>query len=246
MSNEAGDMKLLGNFSKLIELVSINPDYSPANISLKTSALNAQKDAAAAAVTAIPTHEGPYITAMGNRMRGYDGLRPLVSRSTSMLKASGADKQTRDRAMSISRKISGQRKNPRPKPDPNADPNTPGSTASTTHSSSQQSYENVVGNFDDLVGLLATVPTYAPNEPELKVTGLRALAADLKTKNEAVNSTFAPVSAARGLRDQLLYSNDDGVVNTALLVKAYVRAAFGPSHQLFKQIKGLEFKRPKR
>jgi len=35
-------------------------------------------------------------------------------------------------------------------------------------------------------------------------------------------------------------------VNIALQVKAYVRAAFGPDSQLFKQIKGLEFKRPKK
>jgi len=28
MPSESGDMKLLGNFSKLFELVSINPDYN--------------------------------------------------------------------------------------------------------------------------------------------------------------------------------------------------------------------------
>jgi hypothetical protein len=32
-------------------------------------------------------------------------------------------------------------------------------------------------------------------------------------------------------------------VNIALLVKAYVRAAFGPDSQLFKSIKGLQFER---
>ena len=46
MASESGDMKLLGNFTRLIELVSVNPDYNPANLSLKVSALNAQKTAA--------------------------------------------------------------------------------------------------------------------------------------------------------------------------------------------------------
>ncbi len=46
-----------------------------------------------------------------------------------------------------------------------------------------------------------------------------------------------PLSQSRGTRDQLLYGNADSVVNTALLVKAYVSAAFGNSSQLYKQIK---------
>jgi hypothetical protein len=35
-------------------------------------------------------------------------------------------------------------------------------------------------------------------------------------------------------------------VNIALLVKACVRAALGPDSQLFKAVKGIEFKRPKK
>lgn len=38
MANDAGDMKLLGNFSKLIELISNNPDYNPANSPMSRSA----------------------------------------------------------------------------------------------------------------------------------------------------------------------------------------------------------------
>jgi hypothetical protein len=47
------------------------------------------------------------------------------------------------------------------------------------------------------------------------------------------------------LRDQLLYLDDDSIVNTALLVKAYVKAALGTKSQLFKKIKGLKFSRPR-
>lgn len=101
----------------------------------------------------------------------------------------------------------------------------------------------MLGNFEDFIAILATVATYKPNEADLKFSVLTALAGDLRAKNDAVNTEFAPVSVARGLRDQLLYLNDDCVVNQSLLVKAYVRAALGPDSQLFKSIKGLEFKR---
>jgi len=50
--------------------------------------------------------------------------------------------------------------------------------------------------------------------------------ADLDAKNNAVNRLCA-LSQARGIRDGLLYLNDDSVVNRGALVKAYVQAAFG-------------------
>jgi hypothetical protein len=112
-----------------------------------------------------------------------------------------------------------------------------------SHSASQLSYENRGGNFDDYIEILATDPSYKPNEPELTIAGLKAISQNLKAQNEAVNASFAAMSAARGERDQLLYLSEDSIVNTALLVKAYVRAAFGSDSQLFKSVKGLEFRR---
>ena len=67
MANESGDMKLLGNFSKLIELISIDPNYNPANLSLKVTALNTQKTAALAAVADIGAREAPYKSAVNDR-----------------------------------------------------------------------------------------------------------------------------------------------------------------------------------
>ena len=52
-----------------------------------------------------------------------------------------------------------------------------------------------------------------------------------------------PLSQSRGTRDELLYLNEDCVVNTALLAKAYVAGALGTSSNAYKQIKGLAFRR---
>jgi|SRR5882724_319432 len=242
MATESGDAKLLGNFSKLIEFVSVNPDYNPANPSLKVPALNAQKAAAVDVVADIGAQEAPYKAAVNARLEGFEGLPPIVSRAGNMFKASGAGQKSQDDLRTVSRKITGRRKTAKIKDDPS----TPQNEATKSHSVSQLSYDNMAGNFEDFIAILKTAPTYAPNEPSLTIAGLTALANDLKAKNDAVNTAFAPVSTARGLRDQLLYLNDDCVVNIALLVKAYVRAALGPDSQLFRQIKGLEFKRPKK
>jgi hypothetical protein len=242
MAAESGDAKLLGNFSKLIEFVSVNPDYNPAKASLKVPALNAQKAAAVGAVADIGAQRAPYKSAVNERLRGFEGIGPIVSRAGNMFQASGAGEKSQDNLKAVARKITGRRKAAKVKGDPNA----PQTEATKSHSVSQLSYENMTGNFDDFIAILKTVPAYAPNEADLTTAGLTALADELKAKNNAVNATFVPVSVARGRRDQLLYLNEDCVVNTALLVKAYVRAALGPDSQLFKQIKGLEFKRSKK
>jgi hypothetical protein len=242
MATESGDAKLLGNFSKLIEFVSVNLDYNPANPSLKVPALNAQKAAAVNVVADIGAKEAPYKAAVNERQEGFEGLAPTVSRAGNMFKASGAGQKSQDDLRTVSCKITGRRKTAKVKDDPN----TPQGEAMKTHSVSQLSYENIAGNFVDLIATLKTVPAYAPNEANLTTAGLTALANDLKAKNDAVSAAFAPVSAARGLRDELLYLNEDCMVNIALLVKAYVRAILGPGSQLFKSIKGLEFKRSKK
>ncbi len=242
MANESGDAKLIGNFSKLIELISGNPDYNPANAKLKLPALTTQKTAAQAAAVAIGAAEAPYKAAVNARQDAFDVVGPTITRSGNMLDASDASQKTRDDAKSARRKIVGKRGTPKAKDDPNA----PTDQATKSHSTSQMSYENIIGNVDDYIAILATVSTYAPNEAELTVAGLTAMSNNLKAKTAAVNAAFAPLSAARGVRDQLLYLNEDCVINIALQVKAYVRAAFGPDSQLFKAIKGLEFIRPKK
>ena len=242
MPSESGDMKLIGNFSKLIELISTEPNYNPANAKIKVPALTTQKTTALAAVADVGAKEAPFKSVTNDRQDAYEDLPGIMSRSGNMLKASGASQKIRDDAMTLSRKVTGRRKTAKVK----NDPNTPANEATKNYSASQLSFENVVGNFDDYIAILATEPSYAPNEPELTIAGLTAFSNNLKAKNAAVNTAFAAMSAARGLRDQLLYLSDDSVVNNALLVKAYVRAALGPASQLFKSIKGIEFKRPKK
>lgn len=78
-----------------------------------------------------------------------------------------------------------------------------------------------------------------------RLAALDAFAASLTAKSSTVSTTSATLNQARGLRDQLLYLDDDSIVNTALLVKAYVKAALETKSQLFKKIKGLKFSRPR-
>jgi len=120
MAAESGDAKLLGNFSKLIEFVSLNPDYNPANASLKVSALNTQKATAMGAVADVGAKEAPYKAAVNERLEGFEGLGPTVSRAGNMFQASGAGRKSQDNLKAVARKITGRRKTPKVKEEPNA------------------------------------------------------------------------------------------------------------------------------
>jgi hypothetical protein len=185
MATESGDAKLLGNFSKLIELVSINQDYNPPNAAIKVPTLSTQKTTAQAAVTDIGTKEAPFKAAVNERQEVFEGLARVVSRAVNMLQASGASKKIIDDARTQSRKITGRRKTAKVQDNPNTAQNE----ADKSHSVSQLSYENIVGNFDAFIEILAA-PTYSPNEADLKIVGLSTLSGDLKAKNDGVNTTF--------------------------------------------------------
>lgn len=247
MANEAGDKKLMGNFRKLIDFVSADPNYNPANAKLATTQLELQYTAGQAAAEALLAARGPYKLAVTDCQVGYDELPARFTRSFNMLKASGPPTGVVDDAKSYKLKIDGTRKSTKTKAKAGADPATPGDESSGgesgTHSASQTSRENLLGHASAYLAIVRNVASYNPNEADLKVPALEAFIAGLEAKHNAVNTAFVTVAQGRSLRDGLLYTNDDSVVNIALLVKAYVKAAFGIQSPLFKQIKGLEFRR---
>lgn len=239
MPSEGGDMKVISNFRKLIQFVSADPNYKPSNTALTVPALQAQDATASTAVEDVGNKNAPNKTAIRERVEAFDPLAARARQVRNVAKASGASKTALDNLETPLRKLSGGRASDKIKDDPN----TPQNEAAAQHSASQMSFDNRTGNFRTFVALVKELTTYKPNEEDLKVSALEAYADDLDAKNNAVASTFVPLSQARALRDQLLYTNADSVVNNALLAKAYVKGAFGSSSALHKQIKGLEFVR---
>lgn len=242
MANEGGDMKLMGSFRRLIDEVSADPTYNPSNALLTPAALETLYTSGLASVEGVSNKLAPNKIAISERQGAFEVLAKLVIRSRNLLKASGANTKVLADANTFVRKLTGTRKSPKA-PEVPDNPNTPENEAGANHSASQMSFDNRLGNFTSYIEILSNVPAYAPNEADLTVTGLKDTSADLKSKNNAVSSTFVPLSQARGVRDNLLYLGANCVVNTALLVKAYVSGAMGTSSQLNKQIKGLKFER---
>src|SRR6185436_2608957 len=194
MPTESGDKTLLGNFRKMIDEVSAESAYNPANAKLKLPALNAQYTAADGSVDALAAARAPNKLAISEREVLFDDLRPLVVRSRNFLKASGAAKPVAEDADQFVRKLSGGRKKPRSKAAAAADTPAPNAETPATRSSSQMSYDNQVGHLQSYIELVKNVPEYNPNEADLKVAALTAYADDLTAKNNAVSTTSAALS----------------------------------------------------
>jgi hypothetical protein len=239
MTTEAGDMKLMGNFRELIDWVAADPDYKPSNDAIKVAALETQYAAGLSAVKDVPIKQGPHKDAANALREAFDPLSAKARRIRNVAKASGASDDTLANMETPLRKVVGERKSEKIKDDPK----TPEDESKKQHSASQMSDENRIGNFRAILALLPNVRGYKPNEEELTLPALNAYADELEAKKNATNTTFVPLSQARAKRDQLLYENEDCIVNIALLVKAYVKGALGAGSHLNKNIKGIAFNR---
>lgn len=148
-------------------------------------------------------------------------------------------------ARTINSKIQGKRSGKLTKADSGITADETVETAKTI-SVSQQSFDSLIENFAKLIELVSSEPSYTPNETELQVSTLTTTLGDLKAKNTEVVNSYTNYSNARITRDSILYATNNGLVDTALEVKKYVKSVFGATSPQFKQVSGLEFKKRKK
>ncbi len=194
------------------------------------------------AVSAVSTQIAPFKVAVNERQQAFDGIGVYGVRVRNMAKASGASAEMLADMLTYTRKLRGSRAGSIPVDNPD----TPENEALNAHSVSQRSYAALVEHFRNLTNLAKNEPLYQSNETDLRTNTLDDYIANLEAKNANVASKFVPLSNFRAGRDTLLYTDADSIIDVALLVKAYVAAAFGKNSPLYNQIKGLKFKRPKR
>lgn len=242
MANEAGDMKLLDNYAKLIDFVAAEPNYAPPNPKITVTAMRAHHTESLAAAVDVPAKHGPNKLAITERQIGYDKLPDKVMRPGKILKGAGVSTEVIADLDTSKNKVLGRRKSPKVKSDPKA----PGQDGAVTHSASQTSFANQRGNYRAFLAVLAGITEYQTNDPSMTLPALNAFADELEALDNGVNSTFVPLNQSRGVRDGKLYLDDDCVVNRALMVKAYVAGEFGTSSTLYKAISGLKFPRARK
>lgn len=236
--NETGHAKNVAHFEELkIVVTSFGSGYNPTKPALKLIQLGETFTKAQTALTKVTNTNTIFNNSTNARMLAFDILKPLSTRIINALEVSDADAEKIKDARALVRKIHGKRAlSSKVQP---VDPDTP---APVSISASQQSYDQLIQHLTNLVEIIKTEPSYAPNETDLQITALDAVLTQFKTLNTDVLSTHTNVTNERIARNKVLYTNPDSVIKIAALVKKYVKAAYNAASPEFEQVNAIPFK----
>jgi DNA repair exonuclease SbcCD ATPase subunit len=240
-TSELGHNRNAINFDTLIiNCTSYGTSYNPSKASLKIPALQAQSTLAKNSIAAMNSLAPAYKNAVSARVSAFKSFDKLITRVNNALKASDTSQQVDESAQTIIRKLQGRRATPK-KSDEQKKVASEAGKEIVEISTSQMSYDSRLDNLDKLIKLLASVPQYAPNEADLKITALTTLYNDIKAKNLAVISAEIPLNNARIARNDIMYKENVGLFDIALDIKTYIKSVYGATSPQFKQISGLRF-----
>lgn len=244
-TSEVGNAKNVFNFGDLISILTgytAPKPYNPSKDAIKLPALSIKKTDADDVMLKVDQLSPPFIIAIDNRKSVFAGIPELAGKVRNAVIASDAPKEFLPNVTQITRKLQGRRA----KAKPTVDPNTPPAEVPVSISVSQKSFDNQIAFMGTLIELLSAQTGYNPNEPELKVAGLKALHLQMKDTNTAVVDAHTAVTNARIARDKVLYDPQTGMLTLVKDVKAYIKSLFTVKSIQFKQISALKFKKPKR
>ena len=240
-TSEVGHAKNVANFADIITYcTAYGATYNPSKTNLQLPNLNTLFSTAQTEITNVATAKNAFDMVTATRQSVFEPLKPLATKILNALSVTDATEQTIADAKTLNNKLQGRRANTTPtNPTPeNGDGGTP---QNTTASVSRQSYDTLTENFSALIDLVSAVPSYTPNETELTTASLTTYLQELQTANTNVITEEVAYSNARISRNNVLYTKDTGLVDTAQDIKNYVKSIFGATSAQYKQISGIKF-----
>lgn len=182
----------------------------------------------------------PWKVKVNEREATFEGTGKLATRVQAFVASCGASDQNIDDMKGFVRLIHGGRAK-KLKID---DPNTP-VDESAHNSVSQRGYSDVVEHWNKIIALCNNLGGfYKPNENELKIATLDVMVAGMADKNQDVINAEVPKDNARDTKNVALYDGPTSLFERLRLIKGYLKAAFGATSNEYKQVSGLEIKKP--
>jgi hypothetical protein len=233
------DAKNIANFQTMISKVTgWGGKYKPSNPDIELSKLQNRLVASNDVTDANDATEASLDAKETDRENFYKPFDPLASDSVSYYESTGTAPNKITDAKEFNRKIHGRRAK-------KITPAAPGEPTKKTRSVSQRSYIERVEHLDGLIGVYSTDSLYAPNEDRLKVDSMKTYSNDCKDHNAAVTDAITANDITDDARRDTLYDSPTSLFILAGLVKKYARS-FGVKSAEYKQISGLEFRKPKK
>ncbi len=236
-------VKNLQSFDKVIEICTgLGRKFNPGHLNLQVPVMNTQFQIAQQLWEDFKEARKAYDNATNARKEAFQGIRALSSSVHGMLKTSGANPLLMADALNAKRKICGARiTKPRAA---NAVATPTDTIEKSVRASYGQAYVAVAEYFDELVKTVQSEPKYRANETHLTLDGLQEMKAKLFALNKAVADAEVHLDKARFQRNEMFYTDPNGIVNMAKGVKAYVRSVFGLRSQEYQLVQKIRFTKP--
>ena len=233
-TSEVGHAKNVANLQKLTEQVAVYTLYNPPVDNLKITNLTALYSTASTKLNEVEDKRNANKNAITLRQSAFENLKSICTKIINHLGILGLPQGTIDQAKSLNRLIQGGQKKTTTPPEE-------GKEEPKTVSTSRQSYTQQADNFGILLQLLSTIPTYNPNEDDLKLTNLNDYKELLVNSTQAVDQTEAELNNKLIERDQILYADGTGLYSIAQNVKKYVKSLYGATSPEYANVSSIEF-----
>ena len=236
-TSEVGHAKNVANLQKLTEQVTVYTLYNPPVDNIKVANLQTLYTTASTKLNKVEEKRNSNKNAITLRQSAFENLKSTCTKIINHLEILGLPQGTIDQAKSLNRLIQGgQKKSTTPPEEEKKEPKTV--------STSRQSYTQQADNFGILLQLLSTIPTYNPNEGDLKLTNLETYKNSLVSSTQAVDQTEAELNNKLIERDNILYADGTGLYSIAQNVKKYVKSLYGATSTEYANVSAIKFTSP--
>ena len=236
-TSEVGHAKNVANLQKLTEQVNVYTLYNPPVDNIKVANLQTLYTTASTKLNEVEEKRNANKNAITLRQSAFENLKSTCTKIINHLGILGLPQGTIDQAKSLNRLIQGGQKKATTPPEE-------GKEETRTVSTSRQSYTQMADNFGILLQLLGTIPTYNPNEDDLKLTNLNTYKDSLVSSTQSVDQTQAELNNKLIERDQLLYADGTGLYSIAKNVKKYVKSIYGATSTEYANVSAIKFTSP--
>ena len=236
-TSEVGHAKNVANLQKLTEQVTVYTLYNPPVDNLKIANLQTLYTTASTKLNEVEEKRNANKNAITLRQSAFESLKSTCTRIINQLEIIGLPQGTIDQAKSLNRLIQGGQKK-------TSTPPEEGKEEPKTVSTSRQSYTQQAENFGILLQLLSTIPTYNPNEDDLKLANLNTYKESLVSSTQSVDQTEAELNNKLIERDNILYTDGTGLYSIAQNVKKYVKSLYGATSTEYANVSAIKFTSP--
>lgn len=226
------DMEFLETCRRHFDIFEAEERWNHSNPRLSIEKLELKLNSGFPIANKVSEELAPYQVEVNQRQDLYARIDTWTRSARRYLKSSGATEREIEDANVIFNALLGQKTKAKPPKD------TGGSAgnAAESHEKLQLSYAAKLANLQAARALLANITAFTPNEDHLKLTAFDTFIAECLAANEAVSAKFVPLNEAWNECDEILYTNEDSILNDYRLAKEYYKSLYKAKDPQYKAI----------